>query len=307
MTFNNPLLTLLDTWSRRYVWRRLAPQAPQTTPAVIVTGASEGIGLDLARRFARGGSPAVVLVARRLPELQSAAADIAREFGVQAIALAIDVNDVDAGPQIERELAARKLHTEVFINNAGFGLSGDFADQSPADLDALVSCNIAALTRLSRHFLPGMLARRQGGLINVASLAGLTPGPYQAAYYASKAYVLSLTRAIAYETAGSGIRVCVVTPGPVETAFHARAKAETAFYRLMPAPTAETIADAIYSGFRWHRRVIAPGIMGLALSLVMRIVPSFFVIPVTAWLLYPRGTAAGGTNSEPKKRPASQS
>lgn len=303
----NPLLKLLDLWSRRYVLRGSAPQAPQTTPAVVVTGASEGIGLAIARRFARGGSPAMVLVARRVAELESAAAEIAKEFNVETVALAIDINDVDAGPHIERELAARKLHTEVFINNAGFGLSGDFVGQSPADLDALVSCNIAALTRLSRHFLPGMLARQRGGLINVASLAGFTPGPYQAAYYASKAFVLSLTRAIAYETGGSGVRVCVVAPGPVETAFHARAKAETAFYRLMPAPAAETIADAAYRGFQWHRRVIAPGIMGLALSIVMRIVPSFLVIPVTAWLLYPRGIAVGSANSEPEKPPASQS
>ena len=304
---DNPLLKLLDLWSRRCVWRGSFPQTPQTTPAVVVTGASEGIGLAMARRFARGGSPTVVLVARRLPELQSAAADIGKEFGVETVALAIDINDMDAGPHIERELAARKLHADVFINNAGFGLSGDFLSQSPAELDALVSCNIAALTRLSRHFLPGMLARHRGGLINVASLAGFTPGPYQAAYYASKAYVISLTRAIAYETGGSGVRACVVTPGPVETAFHARAKAETAFYRLMPAPTPEKIADATYRGFRWHRRVIAPGIMGLALSIVMRIVPSFLVIPATAWLLYPRGIAAGGANSKPKEPPALRS
>ena len=283
---DNPLLALLDLWSRRYIFRGTAPVTQPTLPATIVTGASEGIGLAIARRFAQAGNR-VVLIARRETELNAAAEAIKRDFGVDAVALAIDINGGDAGERIETALLARGLHADIFVNNAGFGLSGNFAAEPEADVEALISCNVAALTRLSRHFLPGMLARGQGGLINLGSLAGFTPGPYQAAYYASKAYVVSLTRAIAYETRGRGVRVALVAPGPIETAFHARMDAESAFYRLMPAPTPEAVAAATFRGFRWHRRLIVPGVSATILSVIMRMVPSRLAMPFTALLLYP--------------------
>ncbi len=285
---SNPLLSLFDLWSRRYVKRRDPIAKSATSAATVITGASEGIGLALAHRFAVAGHT-VVLVARNGVKVQAGADAIKRETGRDAVALVIDINDPGSGLTIEAALLERGLHADIFINNAGFGLSGEFATERPSEIDALVSCNIAALTRLSRHFLPGMLDRGTGGLINVASLAGFTPGAYQAAYYASKAYVVSLTRAIAYETGGEGVRVCVVTPGPVETGFHARMNAETSFYRrLVPSPTAETIAAATYRGYCWHRRVIAPGIGATILSAAIRIAPAFLVIPATAWMLYPR-------------------
>jgi uncharacterized protein len=284
----NPLLAVLDQWSRRYVWRHAPQEVPQTLPATVVTGASEGIGLAIARRFAEGGDR-VVLIGRRAPELSAAADAIKREFGIDAVALAIDINDRDSGQRIEAALRDRGLHADIFVNNAGFGLSGPFTAEPEHDIDALVSCNVAALTRLSRYFLPGMLSRRRGGLINVGSLAGFTPGPYQAAYYASKAYVLSLTRAIAYETRGRGVRVMLVAPGPIETTFHARMNAESAYYRLLPAPTPQAVAAATYAGYRWHRRIVTPGLFATALSLFVRITPSRLAMPVTALLLYPWG------------------
>ena len=293
---DNPLLALLDRWSRRYVRRDATREVPATLPATVVTGASEGIGLAIAKRFAAGGDR-VVLIGRRAPELRAAADAIKQEFGVDAVALAIDINGRDAAERIEAELRDRGLHADVFVNNAGFGLSGPFSAEPEADIDALVSCNVAALTRLSRHFLPGMLGRQRGGLINIGSLAGFTPGPYQAAYYASKAYVLSLTRAIAYETRGRGVRVMLVAPGPIETAFHARMNAESAFYRLMPAPAPQAVAAATHLGFRWHRRIVTPGLFATALSLVVRLTPSRLAMPVTAVLLYPWGTARKPTRN----------
>ncbi len=291
----NPLLALLDAWSRRAIGANQTNAAPATRRATVITGASEGIGLALARRFARAGDT-VVLVARREALIATAAESIAREFGTQAVALAIDVNRPDAAATIEAALTQRGLHAEVLINNAGFGLSGAFAEMPAADIDALISCNITALTRMSRHFLPGMVARRSGGLINVASVAGFTPGPYQAAYYASKAYVISLTKAIAYEVEGLGVRVCAVAPGPVETRFHARMNADTSFYRyLIPSPSSETVAAAAYRGFRWHRLLVVPGISAKLLALTVRLVPSYFSVPVVGLLLFPRtqGPAQG--------------
>jgi uncharacterized protein len=288
----NPLLRLLDLWSRRYVLHRALPPPPATKPATVVTGASGGIGLATSRRFAQAGDT-VVLVARRLDALEQAAAAIRRDFNRDAIVLAIDINQENSARQIEAALETRGLHVEVLVNNAGFGLSGRFAEMPAADIDALISCNITALTRLSRHFLPGMVARRSGGLINLASLAGLAPGPFQAQYYASKAYVVSLTRAIGFETRGRGVRVSAVAPGPVETAFHARMNANHSLYRyLVPAPAPERVAAAIYRGFRWHRRFIVPGLPAKVLSLALRLVPVVLVMPVVAWMLYPR---EGGT------------
>ncbi len=284
----NPLLWLLDLWSRRHVVRQQGCAPVTTRPATVITGASEGIGLAIARRFAKAGH-VVVLVARREALLQAAVDGIRQDFQAQALALACDINRVEAAAEIELAMQANGLHVDILVNNAGFGLSGEFEAMPAADLEALVSCNIAALTRLSRHFLPAMVARGQGALINIASLAGFAPGPFQAAYYASKAYVISLTRAIAYETSGTGVKVAVVTPGPVETGFHARMNAETSFYRyLVPAPSPENVAAATYRGLRWHQRVIVPGIAAKTLSVTMRIVPHFLVIPVVAWLLYPR-------------------
>ena len=289
----NPLLRLLDLWSRRHVDRQ-AGRAPATTrPATVITGASEGIGLAIARRFAKAGH-VVVLVARREMLLQAAAEGIRRELQAQALALACDINRPEAGAEIDAAMHANGLHVDILVNNAGFGLSGEFDVMPAADIDALLSCNISALTRLSRHFLPQMIARGRGGLINIASLAGFAPGPYQAAYYASKAYVISLTRAIAYETSGTGVKVAVVTPGPVATGFHARMNAESSLYRyLVPASSPEAVAAAAYRGFCWHRRVIVPGLVAKLLSPALRVVPPFLVIPVVAWLLYPRGREAG--------------
>jgi uncharacterized protein len=294
----NPLMFVLDLWSRRYVLRE-APVAPaKTAPATVVTGASEGIGLALARRFADAGHH-VVLVARRQALIEAAALAIGQGSGQAALAVTLDINRPDAAVELEAALAARGLHAEVLVNNAGFGLSGPFAEMQPADIDALISANVLALTRLSRHFLPAMLTRRSGGVINMASLAGYVPGPQQAAYYASKAYVISLTRALGYETRGRGVRVCVVTPGPIETQFHAAMSANASYYRyLVPSPGPALVARATYRGYTWHCRAITPGIASKILGLAMRLVPTFLVIPVMDWLLQQRETGPNGRRDD---------
>ena len=283
----NPFLWLLDAWSRRYA-KPSQRATVSTKPATVITGASEGIGLALARRFAQAGQR-VVLVARREALLTAAADNIRRDFSVVADVLPIDINVPDAASQIEAQLHTLGLHTDILINNAGFGLSGHFVDIPGANIDALISCNIAALTRLTRHFLPSMVARQAGAVVNVASLAGLTPGPFQAPYYASKAYVISLTRGIAFEVRGSGVKVTVVTPGPIETKFHARMGADYSLYRyLVPSPPPELVADATFRGLRWHRQVIVPGVPAKLLEMILRFFPTFFTIPIVALILFPR-------------------
>ena len=258
-------------------------------PAIVVTGASEGIGLAIAHRFAAGTGSAVVMIARRPALLEAAARQVAERSRVAAIPLALDVTQADAAERIEAALLADGLYADILVNNAGIGLGGDYLTHGEADIARLVDLNIRALSLLTRRFLPGMIERRRGGVINLASLGGFAPGPWQAAYYASKAYVVSLTRALAHETAGHGVRVCVVTPGPVETAFHTRMGAEAAFYRhLLPAMAAEGVARATWRGWRLGLRVIQPGLVTPVLSLLMRATPWLLLVPIVGWLLRQR-------------------
>jgi short-subunit dehydrogenase len=255
---------------------------------VVVTGGSEGIGYALAMRFARAGND-VMVVARRTEPLQQAAARIAMETGVKAIATRADVTSANAVAAIETALAAQDAYCDVLINSAGIGISGPFHAHAPSQVLAAIDVNVRALSQLTHHFLPPMRIRGRGGIINLASLGAYSPGPNQAAYYASKAYVLSLTEAIAAETAGEGVRVCALAPGPVNTAFHARMGSESAFYRAFVVPaSAEFVARAGYLGFRLGLRVVIPGVVNPLLAVAMRIMPHRILIPIVGWLLKPR-------------------
>jgi len=283
--------TLLQAWRRR--WWRPDPAAQAAyaglKPMTVVTGASEGIGYALARRFAAAGND-LILVARR-PELLSQAADrIRADFKVEAIAVPADVTMPAAIPAIEAALAQHRAYADVLVNCAGMGLAGPFINHPPEAVLQLLDLNVRALTELMRHFLPAMRARGRGGILNLASLGGYAPGPYQAVYYASKAYVISLTEAVAAETAGEGVRVSALAPGPVNTGFHRKMGSERAFYRYLVLPaSAESVAGAGYRGFALGWRIIVPGLLNPFLALAMRVLPHRIVIPIIGWLLQPRG------------------
>lgn len=260
-------------------------------PAVVVTGASEGIGLAIAHRFAAAGY-AVLMIARRPEPLALAAADVARRSGSHTFALPLDVAIDDAAARIDNELERLGFYADVVVNNAGIGLGGPFVDHDTDRIAGLIDLNVRALTLLTRHYLHAMAVRGSGSIINVASLGGFTPGPWQATYYASKAYVVSLSRALSDEARGTGVKVCVVTPGPVDTAFHARMGADTAPYRyLMPSMSADAVARATYRGWRLGFRMIQPGLLTPALSLLMRITPWLILVPIVGLLLGARYTS----------------
>ena len=283
--------SFLQAWRRR--WWRPDPAALAAyaglKPMTVVTGASEGIGHALAHRFAAAGHD-LILVARR-PELLTQAADrISADFKVEAIAVPADVTAPAAIPAIEAALATHRAYADVLVNGAGMGLAGPFIDHPPEAILRLLDLNVRALTELMRHFLPGMRTRGRGGILNIASLGGYAPGPYQAVYYASKAYVISLSEAVAAETAGEGVRVSALAPGPVNTGFHRKMGSERAFYRYLVVPaSAEGVAAAGYRGFGFGWRVIVPGILNPFLALAMRVMPHRIVIPIIGWLLKPRG------------------
>jgi uncharacterized protein len=282
-----PLEGLADRWIGRWSSPDAAALAAVSgrRPAVVVTGGSEGIGLAIARQFAAQGRE-IVLVARREAPLAAAAEAFGRDFGRKAWPLPVDITQPDAADAIARFLEASGLYADVLVNSAGVGQAGTFAEAAVGDIERLIDLNIAALSRLMRSFLPQMVARGRGGLLNVASLGGLAPGPNQAIYYASKAYVISLTEAVAYEVRGRGVRIAVVAPGPVETAFHARMGAEAARYRhLLPADSPQFVARSAVRWFGLGRKVIVPGFASSCLAIAMRYVPHGVVVPIVGWLL----------------------
>lgn len=261
----------------------------ETRPAVIVTGASGGIGQAIAGRFLAAGHP-LLLIARDASRL-AATAEAMRAVakGLPVHALALDVTTADAAERIDAALAAAGLAPAVLVNNAAIGLGGPLLDQDGGDIERLIALNITALTRLTRHFARRMRDDGSGSIINVASLGGYTPGPNQAAYYASKAYVLSLSEALAQELAATDVHVMVVAPGPVPTGIHASMGADRALYRvLLPAMSPAAIARSTYLGYRLGRRVVVPGFHNQLTAWMLRVLPHRLTSPLIGMLLEPR-------------------
>ncbi len=264
------------------------PEAGAPRPVCVVTGGSEGIGYALAMQFAKSGSD-ILLVARTVTNLETAAAAIRAATGRRVETAAIDLTGTAICEQLDAELEKHGFYCDILINNAGIGLGGEFTSHETADVVHLIDLNIRALTELMHHYLPGMLARGEGGVLNVASLGGMLPGPYQAAYYASKAYVISLTRAVAVEISGSGVRMCVLAPGPVATRFHERMSATSALYLKLPGTiSAERTARAAHFGYRLRRTVIVPGLLAWIGSLFLNIIPQWIMAPFMGVLLKKR-------------------
>jgi short-subunit dehydrogenase len=281
---------IADRWISR--WARPSAEALAAVaglvPATVVTGGSEGIGLALARRFQQAGNR-VVLIGRDRAKLDEAVRSLRQPGAVPVMMLVLDVTQQGAADELERTLAANRLYLDILVNNAGIGLSGGFGDMDADEVERMLATNIMALTRLMHHALAPMRARARGGIINIASLGGAVPGPYQAAYYASKAYVLSLTEAVAAEVAGQGVRLTAVAPGPVDTGFHAKMGSQNAFYRLFLMPlAADRVAASAIRGFVLGRSVVVPGIVSSLLYVATRLVPHFILVPLMGALLWPR-------------------
>jgi hypothetical protein len=234
---------------------------PQTA---LITGASVGIGYELAKQFARGGYN-VLLVARNHDRLAAVCEEI-KGMGVQADWVARDLSQPDGAIGVYADTLERKIEVDVVVNNAGFGALGRFDEIDLQRQIDMVQVNIATLMELTHRFLPGMVQRGQGGVLNVASTAAYQAGPLMAVYYASKAFVLSFTEAIAEELKGTGLKVSALCPGPTSSEFRSRAKldapdAPVTQSKLIPTMTAEAVAAAGYRGWRRGKRIVVPGLM----------------------------------------------
>jgi uncharacterized protein len=186
----------------------------------LITGASSGLGEQFARRLAERGAD-LILVARRKDRLDDLA-DKLRAEGVNVAVYDHDLSAPQAGTALARRVAAEGLAVDTLINNAGIGTHGDFLSQDPDALADEIQLNVASLVDLTRALLPQMLQRRRGALVNIASTSAYQPTPSMAVYGAGKAFVLSLTEALAYETRRSGLKVLAVSPGPMQTEFFDR-------------------------------------------------------------------------------------
>jgi short-subunit dehydrogenase len=227
----------------------------------LITGASGGIGLELAWRFARRGCD-LVLVARRAGQLSALADRLRQETGVAVTPVPTDLADPASARRLCETLAERGVAIDVLVNNAGVGLYGPFAGTSLDVEHAMIQLNVTSLVELTKLLLPGMVARGRGRIVNVASTAGFQPGPLMSVYYATKAFVIAFSEALAEELAGSGVTVTTACPGATRTGFQAAAglPGVRALQRGAVMDAAE-VADAIYRGAIAGRRLVIPGLL----------------------------------------------
>jgi short-subunit dehydrogenase len=214
----------------------------------LITGASSGIGIGFAHELAERGAD-LVLVARRQDRLEALAVELAEKYGTASTVIPLDLSAPGAVAELVTDLRSRKLTIGTLVNNAGFGTHGPFATSDAARALAEVAVNVQALTALTHAFLPDLLATARtnpngAALVNVASTAAFQPVPQMAVYGASKAYVLSFTEALWYETRQTGLKVTTVCPGPVATEF-----ARIAGTRSSPARPAATVDDVMHTTF----------------------------------------------------------
>ncbi|MDB5485286.1 MAG: Short-chain dehydrogenase/reductase [Tardiphaga sp.] len=247
-----------------------------TERVALITGASSGIGLELARVFA-SNDHRLALVARRVDRLNALAAEIVAAGGAAPIVIACDLEAPDACDRIAAALQAADVEVEFVVNNAGFGLFGRSAEIDRDQQLGIVAVNIRALTDLSLRFTDS-LVRTGGGILNVASIAGFLPGPGMAVYYASKAYVLSFTEALHYELGSKGVRVTALCPGPVPSGFQSRAGFEPGLDSAILNVSAADAALAGYRGLMSNKRAVLPGIGIKIVPFLLRLFPRGFIL-----------------------------
>ena len=253
-------------------------------PSALITGASGGIGYELAKLFARDHYN-LVLVARSAEKLSQLAGALQQEFAIKAQPVATDLAASGAPQALFDQLRREGTNVEVLVNNAAYGVYGDFAGMALEEITGQISLNVTALTQLTRLFLPGMTERKRGKILNVASTAGFQPGPLMAVYYASKAYVISFSEAIANELKGSGVTVTCLCPGPTNTGFQSRAGVENSrLFQQFGPMEAKTVARDGYRATMKGKTLAISGFKNLVLAETVRIAPRKLATAISRWV-----------------------
>jgi uncharacterized protein len=244
---------------------------------VLITGASSGIGLELAKCFAADGCK-LILVARNKEALDKLAEELRGKSKIAVIVLPADLSLPESPKQIFQKLSAQNIFVDILVNNAGFGLHDEFVKLPLQRQLEIIQVNVTALTELTGLFLPGMIERKRGGILNVASVAGFLPGPNMAVYYASKAFVLSFTEALAEELSETGVTISAFCPGATETNFSQVARGQkTRSKSTTTKMSAGQAARYGYGAFRNGQVVSIPGFQNRFLIFLTRILPRWAV------------------------------
>jgi short-subunit dehydrogenase len=238
----------------------------------LITGASGGIGYELTKLFAKDGYN-LVLVARSRDKLLRFAEELKQEFGISVKVIPKDLSISTAPEEIFSELQQESTHIDILVNNAGFDAHGLFSESALDVHLEMMQVNVASPTHLTRLFLPAMVEKGKGKILNVASMLSLMPAPHQAVYGASKAYVLSFSEALAEELRGSGVSVTALCPGITLTDLHARAGMSMSKMPGFMKMEAEPVARAGYRGLMKNRRVVIPGLVNKMSGLLLRVSP----------------------------------
>ncbi|KAA9325380.1 SDR family NAD(P)-dependent oxidoreductase [Adhaeribacter soli] len=250
---------------------------------VLITGASSGIGEELTRIFARHGAN-LVMVARHEDKLNSLAAELSARHQIQATVLPADLTDPDAPKVIFRKLAERQISVSILVNNAGFGEYGFFEEINlQKELD-MMQVNMVAVVHLSKLFLKQLPQGEEGKILNIASTAAFQPGPLMAVYYASKAFVLSFSEALANELQARRVTVTALCPGPTRTDFERRAKLGGSDLFSGNIASAAEVAEAGYAGLMAGKPVVIPGFKNQAQAFSVRLAPRNLVTKIVRYL-----------------------
>ena len=253
---------------------------------VLITGASSGIGKALAGNFAADKFN-LVLAARGVAKMEALASELQQRHGITATVIAADLEAVDGAAQLHAAVKAKGITLDVLVNNAGYGTYGEFKDSALQGELAMMQLNMNSLVVLSKLFLPDLLATK-GKLVNLASTAAFQPGPYMAVYYASKAFVLSFSEALAEELADSGVTVTAFCPGPTASGFQDKAEmGASALVKGKKMPSAEEVARTGYRAAMRGQRVFIPGFMNWMMAQSVRFSPRIVVTKMVKALSKP--------------------
>jgi short-subunit dehydrogenase len=254
------------------------------TTTALITGASCGIGYEFAKLLAKDCGT-LVLVARSKNRLDEIKKELEAIAPVKIVVIPRDLSHADAADRLSAELERAQITVDILINNAGFGGHGAFVDREWQSESDMIAVNITALTHLTRLFAKGMVARKSGRIVNVASLAGFVPGPFMAVYYASKAYVLSFSEALANELQGTGVTVTVLCPGPTATGWASTAGVDRSrLFRYARPASSANVARYGYEAMMKGKVVAVHGMLNRLIALSLRTAPRKLLPAIVRWL-----------------------
>ncbi|TYR80693.1 SDR family oxidoreductase [Priestia megaterium] len=246
---------------------------------VLITGASSGIGKELAYHYAKDGYN-IVMVARSLTKLTEIKNDLEKQYGGSVFVIQKDLSKESEIQEVYKLIKQNNMRVDILINNAGFGLFGEFLETDLEDELNMIDLNVKSLTYMTKLFLPDMIKQNKGGILNVASTAAFQPGPLMAVYYATKAYVLSFTEALENELKDTNITVSALCPGPTETGFSDRANLKESKLFKSGVMDVKTVAEIGYKGFKSGKTVIIPGLKNKILAGAVRFAPRTIITSI---------------------------